>query len=80
MPTPVNTDEAIRWTIDVRRRLHRYPDLTGEEEGAQRIVLSMLDEEAPDAYKNIDQVVDVTHESGISRKVARLVPMGVMKG
>ncbi len=42
--------------------------------------MKVLAEEAPDAYKNIDQVVDVTHESGISRKVARLVPLGVMKG
>ncbi len=42
--------------------------------------MKVLAEEAPDAYKDIDQVIDVTHRSGISRKVARLVPMGVMKG
>lgn len=42
--------------------------------------MKVLAEEAPDAYKDIDQVVDVTDRSGISRKVARLVPMGVMKG
>jgi tRNA-splicing ligase RtcB len=42
--------------------------------------MKVLAEEAPDAYKDIDQVVDVAHRSGISKKVARLVPMGVMKG
>jgi tRNA-splicing ligase RtcB len=42
--------------------------------------MKVLAEEAPDAYKDIDQVVDVTHRSGISKKVARLRPMGVMKG
>ena len=42
--------------------------------------MKVLAEEAPDAYKDVDQVVDVTHRGGISRKVARVVPMGVMKG
>ncbi len=42
--------------------------------------MKVLAEEAPEAYKDIDEVVDVTHRGGISRKVARLVPMGVMKG
>ena len=37
-------------------------------------------EEAPGAYKDIRQVVDVTHGAGISKKVARLVPLGVVKG
>ena len=42
--------------------------------------MKVLAEEAPQAYKDIDQVVEVAHVSGISRKVARLTPMGVMKG
>jgi tRNA-splicing ligase RtcB len=37
-------------------------------------------EEAPGAYKDVDQVVGVAHGAGISRMVARLKPMGVMKG
>jgi tRNA-splicing ligase RtcB len=37
-------------------------------------------EEAPGAYKDVDDVVGVAHGAGISRKVARLVPLGVMKG
>lgn len=39
-----------------------------------------LVEEAPQAYKDIDRVVDVVHCLGLSGKVARLVPMGVIKG
>jgi tRNA-splicing ligase RtcB len=37
-------------------------------------------EEVPEAYKNPDDVVEVAHSVGMSRKVARLVPIGVVKG
>jgi tRNA-splicing ligase RtcB len=37
-------------------------------------------EEAPEAYKNIESVIDVVVGAGLSRKVARLTPIGVMKG
>lgn len=39
-----------------------------------------LAEEAPLAYKDVNNVIDVCHEAGLSRKVARLAPMGVVKG
>ncbi len=39
-----------------------------------------LAEEMPEAYKDVEQVVDVMHEAGITRKVARLEPIGVVKG
>jgi tRNA-splicing ligase RtcB (3'-phosphate/5'-hydroxy nucleic acid ligase) len=39
-----------------------------------------LAEEAPDAYKDVDAVVEVSHEAGLARRVARLVPLGVVKG
>ncbi len=42
--------------------------------------LSVIAEEAPDAYKDIDRIVEVSHRAGIARKVARLVPLGVAKG
>ena len=45
---------------------------TGSREG-------ML-EEIPEAYKDIDAVVEVVHKAGLARKVARLRPMGVIKG
>ncbi len=37
-------------------------------------------EEAPMAYKNIDEVVEVVHNAGLSKKVARLIPLAVIKG
>jgi tRNA-splicing ligase RtcB len=40
----------------------------------------VLREEMPEAYKNIDTVVDAVHKAGISRKVARMRPIGVVKG
>ena len=39
-----------------------------------------VDEEIPEAYKDVQQVVDVVHGAGIGRKVAKLVPIGVVKG
>ena len=39
-----------------------------------------LAEEAPFAYKNVCDVVDVCHDAGIARKVARMSPLGVLKG
>ena len=41
---------------------------------------SELAEEAPPAYKDVDRVVDVVHHAGLARKVARLRPVGVIKG
>lgn len=41
---------------------------------------SILAEEMPDAYKNISQVVGAVHGAGISKKVAKLRPMAVIKG
>jgi len=37
-------------------------------------------EEAPGAYKDIDQVVQVSQDLGIVEKIVRLVPIGVVKG
>jgi len=37
-------------------------------------------EEAPDAYKDIKNVVDIAHGAGISKKVVKLTPLGVVKG
>jgi tRNA-splicing ligase RtcB len=37
-------------------------------------------EEASEAYKDIDEVARVTEEAGISKRVVRLVPLGVIKG
>jgi len=37
-------------------------------------------EEIPEAYKDVTHVVDIVHQAGISHKVVRLKPMGVIKG
>ena len=39
-----------------------------------------LAEEAPQAYKDVDEVVKVVSGAGIARKVARIVPVAVIKG
>ena len=39
-----------------------------------------LAEEAPFAYKDVERVVDVVQRAGLARRVARLVPLGVVKG
>jgi len=42
--------------------------------------LSGLAEEAPEAYKDVTSVVNIAHNAGISRIVARTKPIGVIKG
>jgi tRNA-splicing ligase RtcB len=39
-----------------------------------------LAEEAPMAYKDVDRVVNVVHQAGLARRVARVRPVGVIKG
>ncbi len=53
-----------------------------EAQGIQVRAGSMagLAEEAPVAYKDVDMVVEVVHSAGLARKVARMRPLGVMKG
>jgi tRNA-splicing ligase RtcB (3'-phosphate/5'-hydroxy nucleic acid ligase) len=60
------------------------PELRKSLEG-RGIVLAasqwrLLAEEAPYAYKDVSQVVDACEGAGLSRKVARLRPVGVVKG
>jgi tRNA-splicing ligase RtcB len=39
-----------------------------------------LAEEAPEAYKDVDRVVEIVERAGIAARVARLRPIGVVKG
>jgi tRNA-splicing ligase RtcB len=39
-----------------------------------------LKEEMPEAYKDVSQVVEVVHQTDLAKKVARLSPLGVIKG
>ena len=42
--------------------------------------MEVLAEEAPEAYKDVDRVVEVSHQLGIGQKVVRMTPIGVAKG
>jgi tRNA-splicing ligase RtcB (3'-phosphate/5'-hydroxy nucleic acid ligase) len=66
-----------------RKRIHGH-ELRRELE-ARGIVVRCpspkgLAEEAPFAYKDVDRVVRVVERAGLARRVARLVPIGVVKG
>jgi len=66
------------------KRASRGRSLTRELENRGIHVMAAsretLVEEAPEAYKDVSEVVDVVHRAGISRKVAKLRPWGVIKG
>ncbi len=65
-------------------REFRYDEVTRSLAGRGIVVRSTsregVTEEAPGAYKNIEDVVRVAEGAGLTRRVARLVPLGVVKG
>jgi tRNA-splicing ligase RtcB len=65
-------------------RMTRGRDIGRELEKKGIVVRSQgrktLFEEVPEAYKDIDRVVNIVHGAGLSRKVARMRPLGVVKG
>jgi len=65
-------------------REFRYEDVTRALHGRGIIVRSAsregVTEEAPGAYKNVEEVVRVAEGAGLTRRVVRLVPLGVVKG
>ena len=66
------------WKLNKGRRIY-------EEMEAQGIIirsqtLKGVLEETPEAYKDVAEVVEVVHGAGIAKKVARLRPIGVIKG
>ena len=62
------------WGEDVKRELEAKGIIV------RAAKMSVIAEESPEAYKNIDRVCEVSHRAGIAELVARLVPMGVAKG
>jgi tRNA-splicing ligase RtcB len=73
----------------VESRTQARKELTGEKIKAEleekNIIIEAgsykgLVEEAPEVYKDIDEVVKVSHETGIGKLVAKFVPLAVMKG
>jgi len=62
------------WGEDVRKDLEKKGII------AKSTHPKVLSEEAPDAYKDIDEVIRSVDGAGISRPVARMRPLGVAKG
>jgi tRNA-splicing ligase RtcB (3'-phosphate/5'-hydroxy nucleic acid ligase) len=66
-----------------KKRVHGA-DLRRELEGRGIVVRTPsnagLAEEAPFAYKDVERVVEVVERAGLARRVARLTPIGVVKG
>lgn len=66
------------------RRTLAYEDVLAnlEQKGISIRVASpkLVMEEAPEAYKDVDNVVDTCHQAGISRKIVKLRPIAVIKG
>jgi len=66
--------------------LRRFEGNAIQKELADKGILSKaptpksLAEEAPEAYKDVDLVIESCHGAGISLKVAKLLPVGVIKG
>lgn len=73
-------------TMSRSRARHEYTEPEVRRSLADRgiVVKSMtrngVVEETPQAYKDVDEVVTVSHNLGIATKVAKLVPVGVIKG
>ncbi len=69
--------EAIRVHagVNIQKRM-------AETEGiiVEAVEPQVLAEEAGGAYKNVDEVVQAVARAGISKLVARMVPLGVIKG
>ena len=66
------------------RKRFRGDDIKRDLEQAGVLVraanIALVSEEAPAAYKDVDRVVNISHELGIARKVCRFTPIGVTKG
>ena len=73
---------AMSRTAAVKAAHGRHIDRELAERGVVARARSQkgLAEEQPEAYKDVDLVVDVVERAGLSRKVARMRPIGVIKG
>jgi len=73
-------------TLSRNRALKRFSDNQILKELTKKGILAhsaskgILSEEAPEAYKDVSEVVRVCEGAGIAKNVARLKPMGVVKG
>jgi tRNA-splicing ligase RtcB len=68
---------AARKVVDAQSLVER---LEGEGVYVRAKTPGMLSEEAPEAYKDVDEVIGLTGDAGLARPVARLRPFAVIKG
>ena len=62
------------YAVDAKQRLEKQGVIVRSE------TRNGISEEIPEAYKDVDAVINVVHNAGLSKRVARLKPMGVIKG
>jgi tRNA-splicing ligase RtcB len=62
------------YAVNARERLEKQGVIVRSE------TRDGISEEIPEAYKDVDAVINVVHNAGLSKRVARLKPMGVIKG
>ena len=62
------------YAVDAKQRLEKQGIVVRAE------TRNGISEEIPEAYKDVDAVINVVHNAGLSKRVARLKPMGVIKG
>ena len=62
------------YAINARERLEKHGVIVRSE------TRDGISEEIPEAYKDVDAVINVVHNAGLSKRVARLKPIGVIKG
>lgn len=68
---------AARKAVDAQSLVER---LEGEGIHVRAKTPRMLAEEAPEAYKDVDEVIGLTSDAGLARPVVRLRPFAVIKG
>ncbi|MGM0568256.1 MAG: RtcB family protein [Elusimicrobiota bacterium] len=72
------------WSRSKAKRSLRASDVTRDMKGKGVFLMAKsfktIAEEAPSAYKDVSKVIEVCHNAGLSEKVAKLIPLAVMKG
>ena len=81
-PPALSTLSAILGQFSTQGSKHMGPQKELESDGKFVKARSpkTLSEEMPEAYKDVDEVIRSLEVSGIAKKVARLTPIGVVKG
>ncbi len=66
--------------LDITKGRAVYRELEDKGIYVRSATVKTLREEVPEAYKDVDEVVDTVHKAGIGKKVVRMRPLGVIKG